>query len=99
MGSRLGCIGAVSDERRADAVLTERGEVAMALGYAAALNREFPSHVVPDTPENRALWEKIKAETAEIVAAGQMPDIPWDYALEPGELSGTQVDDQAADDA
>ena len=45
---------------------------------AAALGAGFPPGV-PDTPENRALFEQIKADIA-AMPDGTVADVPWDYA-------------------
>lgn len=59
----------------------ERGEAAIKLTRAAALHREFPSDV-PNTPDNQALFEKIKADVA-AMPKDVMPDVPFDYNMTP----------------
>jgi hypothetical protein len=56
-------------------MLTERGEIALALNRAAIDEQPFPADV-PDTPRNRELFGQIVAETEDIVARGLIPDIP-----------------------
>ena len=56
-------------------MITERGEVAIALGRAAALHQGFPAEV-EDTPHNRELFESIREGTEAMEADGIMPEIP-----------------------
>jgi hypothetical protein len=52
--------------------------VAVTLTGAAALGADFPPGV-PDTPENRRLFERIRADIA-AMPKGTVVDVPWDYA-------------------
>jgi hypothetical protein len=54
---------------------SDQGEVAAALGVAAATGADFTAAGVPDTPGNRDLFARIQAEIADL-PAGVMPDIP-----------------------
>ena len=56
-------------------MITERGEVVLALGKAAALHQDFPAGV-EDTPQNRHLWLSIQAEVEAMELGGITPDIP-----------------------
>lgn len=51
-------------------------EVAVTLAGAAALGGDFPPSV-PDTPENRRLFEEIKART-DALPEGTAVDLPFD---------------------
>jgi len=51
------------------------GEIATALEVAAATGADFAAAHVPDTPANRALFAKIKAEIAAL-PAGVVADVP-----------------------
>jgi hypothetical protein len=55
-----------------------QGEVAATLAGAVALGAGFPS-AVPDTPENRDLFARIKADVA-AMPPGTIVDLPWEYA-------------------
>lgn len=56
---------------------TSRGTVATTLLRASIAGKSFPSGV-PNTPENRSLWESIQADIASL-PDGVAPDVPWDY--------------------
>jgi len=53
----------------------ERGEVVARLGLAAALRAEYPADV-PDTPEYRDLFARIRADIA-AMPPGMIADV-WD---------------------
>lgn len=53
----------------------DRGAVAVALATAAALGADFAAAKVPDTPANRALFTRIKAEIKGF-PEGVAPDVP-----------------------
>jgi hypothetical protein len=59
-----------------------RGEVALTLGKAAALNAPFPAHMVPDIPGNRELFAQIMSEIGSM-PDGVGPDVPYDHADDP----------------
>jgi hypothetical protein len=60
----------------------DRGEAAIRLGRAAALSPEYPADV-PDTPEFRGLFAKIRADV-EAMPPGVIADVPWDYTDDGG---------------
>jgi hypothetical protein len=56
-------------------MLTDPGEVAVALERAAISREPFPAEV-PPTAYNRRLFEDIRREVDDIEASGRVPDIP-----------------------
>jgi hypothetical protein len=58
----------------------ETGEAAIRLTRAACLSGEFPADV-PDTPDNQALFTKIKADIA-AMPDDVAPDVPYDYNMD-----------------
>jgi hypothetical protein len=51
------------------------------MGIAIMAGQSFENAVargVRDTPENRASWERMKEQIADIVARGRMPDFEAD---------------------
>jgi hypothetical protein len=57
-------------------MLEYAGEIGMALTAAAIAGAPFPAAVVPDTPEYRASFARLQAQVADIVARGNIPDMP-----------------------
>jgi hypothetical protein len=45
---------------------------------AVIMGAPFSSTGLPDTPEYRRQWARLAAQVAEIVAAGGIPDIPFE---------------------
>lgn len=46
----------------------------------------YPPDGVGDSPENRALWNQIGDEVRDMKARGVVPDVPWEYTDEGGQL-------------
>lgn len=40
----------------------------------------YPPPGVPDTAENKRLWEAIAADVAEMSVRGVVPEVPYEYA-------------------
>lgn len=54
-----------------------QGEVATAILKAIMAGKDFEAAAVPDTPYNRGVWERMKADVAK-VPLGDVVDIPSD---------------------
>jgi hypothetical protein len=51
--------------------------------------QDYPPAGVPDTPLYRAVWDRVAAQVAELIAAGIIPDIPGGASLVmPGDDDG-----------
>lgn len=59
----------------------ERGETAIVMAQAAAAGKDFADAGVPDTAADRALYAKVVGEVTAIDKAGQVAEVPFDYAL------------------
>jgi hypothetical protein len=53
--------------------------VSIELLKAILAGGDFPSSV-PDTTQNRAMFDKIKSEVEQMNEEGITPQIPWEYA-------------------
>jgi hypothetical protein len=56
-------------------MLAEPGEIVMALTAAAIAGGPSPPGV-PDTPEYRAAFTRLRSQVTDIVARGNVPDMP-----------------------
>lgn len=56
--------------------MADSAKMLVALGNG----QPYPPPGVEDTAENRALWDQIKADLADMKARGIKPDVPWEYA-------------------
>jgi hypothetical protein len=59
---------------------SSKAELSVIMARAIASGDDWPPAGVPDTPDNRALWDEITANVQELRAQGIQPDVPSDWA-------------------
>jgi hypothetical protein len=57
-----------------------RAELAVTMQQAIMAGEDWPPAGVPDTPDNRELWDEITASLQQMRGQGISPDLPADWA-------------------